>query len=90
MSRLFKLPGLIPLVLVAFMNAFVDLGHKVVIQNNAFKVFDGSTQIALTGLVNALILLPFIALMSPSGFIADRFAKARVMRRAALAAVAIT
>ena len=90
MQRLFKLSGFVPLVSVAFMNAFVDLGHKVVIQNTVFKVFDGSTQIALTGIVNALILLPFIMLMSPAGFIADRYAKAKVMRRVAAAAVAIT
>ena len=90
MQRLFKLSGFVPLVSVAFMNAFVDLGHKVVIQNTVFKVFDGSTQIALTGIVNALILLPFIMLMSPAGFIADRYAKAKVMRRMAAAAVAIT
>lgn len=90
MQRLFALHGFVPLVLVAFMNAFVDLGHKVVVQNTVFKVFDGGTQIALTGVVNALILLPFVALMSPAGFISDRYAKAKVMRRAAAAAIGVT
>lgn len=90
MQRLFKLHGFVPLVVVAFMNAFVDLGHKVIIQNTVFKVFDGSLQIALTGVVNALILLPFIALMSPAGFLSDRYAKPKVMRYAAAAAVGVT
>lgn len=90
MQTLFKLRGFLPLVLVAFMNAFVDLGHKVIIQNTVFKVFDGGLQIALTGFVNALILLPFVLLMSPAGFLSDRFAKPRVMRWAAAAAVGLT
>lgn len=90
MPKLLRLHGLLPLVLVAFMNAFVDLGHKVVVQNTLFKVFDGALQIALTGVVNALILLPFVALMTPAGFLSDRYAKPRVMRWAAAAAIAIT
>ncbi|MGE0486932.1 MAG: acyl-[ACP]--phospholipid O-acyltransferase [Gammaproteobacteria bacterium] len=90
MLRLFRLRGFLPLVSIAFLNAFVDLGHKVIVQNTVFKVFDGGVQIALTGLVNALILLPFVLLMTPAGFLSDRYAKPRVMRRAALVAVAIT
>jgi acyl-[acyl-carrier-protein]-phospholipid O-acyltransferase/long-chain-fatty-acid--[acyl-carrier-protein] ligase len=90
MRRLLHIRGFLPLALVAFMNAFVDLGHKVLIQNTVFEVFDGGLQIALTGLVNALMLLPFILLMSPAGFISDRYAKAKVMRRAAAVAIAIT
>lgn len=90
MQGLFRIHGFMPLVIVAFMNAFVDLGHKVVIQNTVFKVFDGGLQIALTGIVNALILLPFVLLMSPAGFLSDRFAKPRVMRYAAAAAVGLT
>ncbi len=42
-----------------FLNAFVDLGHKIIIQNTLFKTYDGDTQILLTAIVNALILLPF-------------------------------
>ena len=67
-------PGYLPYVAMLFLNAFVDLGHKIVIQNTVFKVFDGDLQVVLTAIVNALILLPFILVFSPSGFIADRFA----------------
>lgn len=90
MHKLLKAPGALPYLTVVFLNAFVDLGHKITIQNTIFKVYDGNTQIILTAIVNGLILLPFILLFSPSGFIADRYPKNRVMRIAAWAAVAIT
>ncbi|STP09733.1 truncated 2-acyl-glycerophospho-ethanolamine acyltransferase [Helicobacter cinaedi] len=31
MNRLWKIAGFMPFVLVAFINAFVDLGHKITI-----------------------------------------------------------
>ena len=73
-----------------FLNAFVDLGYKILIQNTIFKVYDGQTQIILSAVVNALILLPFVLLFSPSGFLADRFRKPRVMQASAAVAVALT
>jgi len=90
MSSLTRIKGFIPYLLVVFLNAFVDLGHKIIVQNTVFKVYDGQAQIMLTALVNALILLPFILLFSPAGFFSDRFQKHRVMRISAWAAVAIT
>ncbi len=90
MNKLFKLPGALPYLAVVLLNAFVDLGHKITIQNTIFKVYDGNTQIILSAIVNGLILLPFILLFSPAGYISDRFAKNQVMRLAAWAAVAIT
>ena len=67
--------------------AFVDLGHKIVIQNTVFKIYDGQTQIVLTAVVNALILLPFLLLFSPAGYLSDRHPKPRIIRFSALAAV---
>ncbi len=90
MFKLFKVPGALPYIVVVFLNAFVDLGHKIIIQNTVFKVYDGSTQVILTAIVNGLILLPFILLFSPAGYIADRYAKDKVMQFAAWAAVVIT
>ena len=75
---------------VAFINAMVDLGHKILIQNTIFKVYDDATQVALTAVVNALILLPFILLFTPAGFLSDRFTKPRIMRITAFAAIVIT
>ena len=87
---MFKLAGVINYLIVVFMNAFTDLGHKIIIQNTIFKVYDGSTQIVLTAIVNALVLLPFILVFSPSGFLADRFAKNKIMEYSAAFAVVIT
>lgn len=90
MKRLFATRGFGAFILVAFINAFVDLGHKITIQNTLFKSFDGQTQIILTAITNALILLPFILLFTPSGWLSDRFSKARVMRLSAAFAIVIT
>lgn len=85
-----KLVGIINYIIVIFLNAFTDLGHKIIIQNTIFKVYDGSTQIVLTAIVNALILLPFILVFSPSGFLADRFPKNKIMEYSSVFAVVIT
>ncbi len=90
MGRLLRITGFVSFIGMLFLNAFVDLGHKIVIQNTVFKTYDGDPQILLTAIVNALILLPFVLLFSPAGFISDRFPKPRVMRLSAWAAVAIT
>jgi len=90
MNSLYKTVGFISFIAMLFLNAFVDLGHKIIIQNTVFKVYDGSTQVILTAIINGLILLPFILLFTPSGSLADRFRKPHIMRWAAVAAVGIT
>ncbi|MBA1437948.1 MAG: MFS transporter [Epsilonproteobacteria bacterium] len=89
-EKIFAISGMLSYTLVVFLNAFTDLGHKIIIQNSVFKVYDGEMQVMLTAIVNALILLPFILLFSPSGFLADRFAKSKIMQYSALFAVVIT
>lgn len=90
MLELIRTRGFGAFISVVFLNAFVDLGHKIIVQNAVFKAYDGQTQIVLTAIVNALILLPFVLLFSPAGHISDRFAKARVMRVSAWLAVLLT
>ncbi len=90
MARLTRISGFIPYMVILFLNAFVDLGHKIIIQNTIFKTYDGQEQIVLTAIVNALILLPFILLFSPAGFLSDKYPKPRVIRFTALAAVGAT
>ena len=70
MDKLHRIKGAWPYLIAVFLNAFVYLGHKIVIQNTVFKVYDGSTQVVLTALVNGMMLLPFILLFSPSGHVA--------------------
>ena len=87
---MFKIVGVINYLIVVFLNAFTDLGHKIIIQNTIFKIYDGDLLIVLTTVVNALILLPFILMFSPSGFLADRFPKNSIMKYSAAFAVVIT
>tara|TARA_R110002110_G_scaffold205066_7_gene417282 strand:+ start:436792 stop:439923 length:3132 start_codon:yes stop_codon:yes gene_type:complete len=85
-----KIKGYIPYLVIVFLNAFVDLGHKIVIQNAIFKTYDGQQQVVLTALVNSLILLPFILLFSPSGYLSDKWPKQRIIRYSALFAIGAT
>ncbi len=71
-----------------FLNAFVDLTHKITIQNTMFKVYDGETQIILAAIVN--VLIPFILLFALSGYLVDRFRRLRVMVASALVAAGLT
>ncbi len=89
MKPLRAFAGSIPFFVAIFLNAFVDLGHKIVVQNTVFKLYDGPEQVILTAIVNALILLPFILLISPAGFIADKYRKTHVMKWSAWIAVVI-
>ena len=75
-------------LLAAFLNAFIDLGHKIILQNTAFKMYGGTTQVVLTALINAMMLLPFILLVMPAGLMSDRYPRIAVMRRCGQAAVA--
>ncbi|MGY4877487.1 acyl-[ACP]--phospholipid O-acyltransferase [Vreelandella aquamarina] len=90
MQPLLRFKGVWPYLVAIFLNAFVDLGHKIVIQNTIFKSYDGDTQVVLTALVNGLILLPFILLFSPAGHVADSYPKVRILRASAWGAVVVS
>lgn len=88
--NLLRIAGFLPYLAIAFLNAGVDLAHKITIQNVLLKSFDGDTLVVLTSLINAMILLPFIFLFSPSAFINDKFSRTNVIRLSALAAIVIS
>jgi acyl-[acyl-carrier-protein]-phospholipid O-acyltransferase/long-chain-fatty-acid--[acyl-carrier-protein] ligase len=90
MKILFRIVGFTPYILIIFLNAMTDLGHKIVLQNTIFKAYEGSELIVLTAIVNALILLPFIFLFSPAGYISDKYPKTKVIEYASLLAIGIT
>ncbi|GIT99673.1 acyl-[ACP]--phospholipid O-acyltransferase [Sulfurovum sp. TSL6] len=90
MLSLFKIAGFTPYILIVLLNAMTDLGHKIILQNTIFKAYEGPELIILTAIVNALILLPFIFLFSPAGFIADKYPKTKVIEYASMAAIGIT
>lgn len=76
-------------LLVIFINACVDMVHKVVVQQAVVSGVESGAQAWLVALVNGLILLPFLLLFSPAGFIADKFPKHKVMRGCAWASLAL-
>ncbi|SFV58689.1 Putative 2-acylglycerophosphoethanolamine acyltransferase / acyl-acyl carrier protein synthetase [hydrothermal vent metagenome] len=90
MKALLTIRGFLPYLVVLLINVVVDIGHKITIQNILLKSYDGDSLIILTAIINAMILLPFILLFSPSGYISDRFAKSIVIRYSALFAIPIT
>jgi len=90
MRHLFKVSGFTPYIFIVLLNAMTDLGHKIILQNTIFKAYEGSELIVLTASVNALILLPFIFLFSPAGFVADRYDKTKVIEYASAIAIGIT
>ncbi len=90
MLQVLRIQGFMAFISVVFLNAFVDLGHKIIIQNTVFKIYEGSTQIILTAVVNALILLPFIMLFTPAGYLSDKYPKHLIMRFSAWGATLLT
>jgi len=90
MFRILQIKGFTPYIVIVFLNAFIDLGHKIIIQNTVFKYFDGQTQIILSAIVNALIILPFIMLFTPAGFLSDKYPKDTVIKLSAASAIIIT
>lgn len=90
MQKMYKISGFFTYFLIVFLNATVDLGHKIILQNTIFKAYDGTELMILTAIVNALILVPFIFLLSPSGFISDKYCKTRVVQVSSFIAIIIT
>lgn len=84
-----KIKGVPSYLLAIFFNAIVDLGDKILLQNAIFKIYNGSEQIVLTALVNALILLPYVMFFTPAGFLSDRYAKNRILYLSSKAAFVI-
>lgn len=90
MFEIFRIKGFLAFISVIFINAFIDLGHKIVIQNAIFKSFDGSMQVMMMAIVNGLLLLPFVAFFSPSGFVSDKYPKNKVLRLSLLFCILAT
>ena len=64
---------------VVFCNAVVDVSHKVLLQNIAFKIFDGSEQVVWISIINAMIIIPFLLLFTISGFLSDKYNKKDIL-----------
>jgi acyl-[acyl-carrier-protein]-phospholipid O-acyltransferase / long-chain-fatty-acid--[acyl-carrier-protein] ligase len=88
--KLQQIRGFFPYMLVIFCNSFVDLGHKILIQDTLYQTTSGAKFTILSAIINAFILLPYILLFTPSGFISDKFSKATVIRITAASAIPLT
>tara|TARA_R110002033_G_scaffold119370_1_gene162792 strand:- start:30820 stop:34299 length:3480 start_codon:yes stop_codon:yes gene_type:complete len=64
---------------VVFCNVVVDIAHKIFLQNIAFKIFDGSTQVIWISIINALILIPYVLLFTLSGYLSDKYNKKNIL-----------
>ncbi|PLY06544.1 MAG: acyl-[ACP]--phospholipid O-acyltransferase [Arcobacter sp.] len=64
---------------VVFCNAVVDVSHKVLLQNIAFKIFDGSEQVVWISFINAMIIIPFLLLFTLSGYLSDKYNKKDIL-----------
>ncbi|MBE9563133.1 MAG: MFS transporter, partial [Proteobacteria bacterium] len=87
---MWKSKGFAPYLIIVFFNAFTDLGHKIIIQNALFKFYDGTELKIYTAIIQAMILLPFVMVFTPAGFLSDKFPKNKVIQIATFAAIPIT
>jgi acyl-[acyl-carrier-protein]-phospholipid O-acyltransferase/long-chain-fatty-acid--[acyl-carrier-protein] ligase len=89
-QSIWKNKAFVPYLIVVFLNAFTDLGHKIIIQNALFKFYEGTELRVYTAIIQAMILLPFVMTFTPAGFLSDKFSKNRVIIIAAFIALPIT
>lgn len=80
MNKIYKIKGFTPFIIVTFINAFIDLGHKVLMLSIIYKSFSEGEQLIYNSIVNVLVILPFVLLFSPSGFLSDRFSKNKILK----------
>ena len=88
--KLTTIKGFFPYMMLVFLNTFVDLGHKILIQDTLYQTVTSSSYTIFSSIINALILIPYILLFTPSGFIADKFPKATVLKVTAAVAIPLT
>lgn len=80
MQKVSQITGFLPFLIVTFINAFIDLGHKVLMLNVIYKSFSQSEHLIYNSLANVLVILPFVLLLSPSGFLSDKFPKNQILK----------
>jgi len=90
MKGLFLIKGFTAYLIVLLFNAMTDIAHKITIQNVLIKSFDGDMLIILSAVINMLILLPFVFLFSPSGFLSDKYSKTIIIRYSSIIAIILT
>lgn len=90
MTKPLRIPALLPLLIVALLNTIVDLGQRVLLQCVFLRVYGDSILSSQTLAINLLFLIPFVLLLSPAGFLSDRYSKISVMQASAASAMVLT
>ena len=75
---------------VVFCNVIVDIAHKVLLQNIAFKIFDGSAQVVWISIINAMIIIPFLLLFTLSGYLSDKYNKKTILIYGAISSFSLS
>lgn len=89
-SCVWRQRGAVAFLAMGFLATFVDLGHKLVLQFAVLRHFEGPPPVLIAALLHGTLLLPFVLLRTVAGYLADRYAKPRVLRVAALASLALS
>jgi acyl-[acyl-carrier-protein]-phospholipid O-acyltransferase/long-chain-fatty-acid--[acyl-carrier-protein] ligase len=85
---LWSIRGIMPFFSIGFLNAFNDIGLKSLLYDAVQKALPPGPQlVAYQSVLQALVLIPFVAFFTPSGYLSDKWPKDRVIRWSAFAAL---
>jgi len=87
-SSVWSVKGFKSFLGIAFLNAFNDVGLKVLLVDAVQKALPaGPELIRYQSFLQALVLIPFVTFFSPSGYLSDKWAKDAVIRWSAFAGI---
>ncbi|MBK9576428.1 MAG: MFS transporter [Fibrobacteres bacterium] len=80
-KSLWSIQGIVPFLGIGFLNAFNDIGLKTLLYDAVQKALPPGPELVMyQSLLQALVLIPFVAFFTPAGFFSDKFAKDKVIR----------
>ncbi len=89
-GSIWKNKGFLSYLFIAFLNAFTDVGHKIILNAVLMKHYHGSELTGFIVILNGFILLPFVLTFTPAGFLSNKFPKSTIMRLSAFFSIPIT
>ncbi|MEN9353116.1 MAG: hypothetical protein RL318_441 [Fibrobacterota bacterium] len=90
-SSLWSIRGILPFLGIGFLNAFNDIGLKTILYDAVQKALPpGPELVFFQSLLQALVLIPFVAFFTPAGFFSDKWAKDKVIRVATFVAIPLS
>ncbi|MEQ8662910.1 MAG: acyl-[ACP]--phospholipid O-acyltransferase, partial [Gammaproteobacteria bacterium] len=83
MWKLIRRPGFGALLALVAFDIAVDVGNKLVLHEALRAGSSGLPRLVHSAVVDLLLVAPFVLLLSPAGFLADRYPRAAVLRACA-------